>query len=123
VSGIVIKLRENRKLAGRREIFVKIATHNSKAPTVSLTGVKVSSNPTKITEGKKSMQDYKVSSYLIFISQTDNKPSSSMISTSETSGITTTGTVGTSARVRVRLNLSESSRASSSVIVTLKHCL
>ena len=49
---IVIKLRENWKLSGRREAFVKIATHNSKAPTVSITGVKVSTNPTKITEGK-----------------------------------------------------------------------
>ena len=57
VPGIVIKLRENWKLSGRREAFVKIATHNLKAPTVSLTGVNVSTNPTKITGGNN-MQAY-----------------------------------------------------------------
>jgi hypothetical protein len=67
VSGIVIKPRENWKLAGRRETFVKIATHNSKAPTVSLTGVKVSSNPTKITGRKKNAS----LTFNFFATQTD----------------------------------------------------
>ena len=63
---IVIILRENWKLSGRREAFVKIATHNSKAPTVSLTGVKVSTNPTKITEGMN-VQTYYLTDFHKFI--------------------------------------------------------
>ena len=49
--------------------------------------------------------------------------SSSMISTSEKAGSTTTGTVEFPAMVRLRLNLSVSSRSPSSMIVTSKHCL
>ena len=50
-------------------------------------------------------------------------PSLSVISTLDTSGITTTGTFESPEEVRVREKVSVSSNASSSIMVTLKHCL
>ena len=118
VPGIVIKFRENSKSAGKSVELVKISTHNSKDPISSSIRVKILSNPTRIAKSTRYYKQCEIR-YKIYT----NLPSLSTISTSDESGMIRTGTVEPSARDKVRLNLSVSSRAPSSMIVTLKHCL
>ena len=78
--------KENSNIAGKNLASVKISTHSSNEPMLSLTEVKILSNPTIMTVIIGPMIDY--NNIVIFL-----LPSLSMMLTCAESGKTTTGIV------------------------------
>ena len=115
------KLKPNETL--KSSTSVKTRTHSSNDPTLSLTEVKFLSKPT-VTSASRINSMMKLILYIALLFVGD-VPSVSTISTDDTSGLIIMFNLcpEVSLSVKCRLNVSVSSRISSSVILTSKHCL